>query len=104
MKTMLSLKSSKAVSINSARHFHSSISISPGTRRIRADGRQHESKQRLRRHGRASREHTEHPVLHVWPLRTCAPGRWRATRSPISADGRARRGVVEEFLFDRVLV
>jgi hypothetical protein len=32
----------KAVSINSARHFHSSISISPGTRRIRADGRQHE--------------------------------------------------------------
>jgi hypothetical protein len=37
---MLSLKSSKAVSINSARHFHSSISISPGTRRISADGRQ----------------------------------------------------------------
>ena len=37
--TMLSLKSSKAVSINSARHFHSSISISPGTLRIRAYGR-----------------------------------------------------------------
>jgi hypothetical protein len=70
MEIMLSLKSSKAVSINSARHFHSSISISPGTRRIRADGRQHESKQRLRRHGQARRAHTEHPVRHVWPLRT----------------------------------
>jgi hypothetical protein len=70
MKTILSLKSSKAVSINSARHFHSSISISPGTRRIHADGRKHESKQRPRRHGQARRAHTEHPVRHVWPLRT----------------------------------
>src|ERR1700744_3578416 len=77
MKTMLSLKSSKAVSINSARHFYSSISISPGTRRIRADGRQHESKQRLRRHGQARSAHAEHPVRHVWPLRTLERSHWR---------------------------
>jgi hypothetical protein len=64
------LKSSKALPINSARHFHSSISTSPGMRRIRADGRQHESKQRMRRPEQARRAHTEHPVRHGWPLHT----------------------------------